>query len=477
MKKTLIIFIIIITITLGIYFGFFARSFNNSPVKVYEVYIDGRSVGFIKNKNKLEKYINDEQKTIKKQYKVNKVYMPLGVKVQERNVFSRKFITEKRVYNILKKANLFAIDGFIATIHSKKPIKISVLEKETFVNAVDKTVRNFVDNKQYDAFINDEKITIESTGSKIDNLKIQEKITIKKGLVSTGDYIFDNVKDLNKYLLFGTLNEQKKYRVLGNENLEQIAYKNNLSIEEIMVANPEFKNANTLLYAGQSLNVGLIRPLINIEMDRHVVSDKVLKYDTETEYDATKYVGYQKVVQNGQNGLVRVTEKIKYVNGEIMPPVLTISKSELKPTINKVIIMGGRQVAGVGTGSWRWPTLAPYTLSSKFGFRWGRLHQGIDISGTGHGSPIFASNAGIVTQSGYNKAYGISVIINHKNGYYTLYGHLSKAYVKTGNIVNRGRIIGAMGNTGRSYGTHLHFEIRKGDPKKGAAPLNPLRYL
>lgn len=477
MKKLFIIITSIITLTSAMYFGFFSEPVNAAPFKAYEVYIDGRSIGFIKDKNKLEKYIDNEQQSIKKQYNVKKVYMPLGVKVQERSVFVKKFISERSVYNTLKKAKLFAIDGYVVTIHNKTPLQINVLDKKVFTNAVDKTVRNFVDNRQYDSYIKDEEVKIEATGSKIDNLKLQENITIKKGLVSTGDYIYKTVQELNKYLLFGTLDEQKKYKVLGNEDLEQVAYKNNLSIEEVMVANPEFKNANTLLYPGQILNVGLIKPLLHVEMEKHVVSDKVLKYDTETEYDATKMFGYEKVIQSGENGLVRVTEKIKYINGEIIPPVITISKSELKPTINKVVIKGGKQIAGVGSGAWRWPTIVPYTLSSPFGYRWGRRHTGLDISGCGHGSPIFASNAGVVTQSGSNKAYGISVIINHKNGYWTLYGHLSKSYVKVGQVVARGQIIGAMGNTGRSYGTHLHFEIRSGDPKQNGTPLNPARYL
>jgi len=477
MKKIITIFILTVTLMLGTGLYLFKVSASIKPFVAYEIYIDGRSIGFIKNKVKLENYIDEEQKAIKEKYKVSRVYMPVGVKIQKRTTYFNNFRSEKEIYSMIKKAKLFAIDGYQITIHGKKPIIISSLQRGIFVEALNKTIRNFVNPELYQAYIDDKEIVIETTGSRIENAKLSEKITIRKTLISTGDTIFTNAADINKYLLFGTLKEQKKYTVGVNENLEDIAFKNNLSIEEIMVANSEFKTANTLLYPGQVISVGLISPLVHIEVDEHVVSDKTLKYDTETKYDPKMLAGYSKVESEGENGSVRVTEKIKYINGEMIPPVITVSKTVLKPAVNKVVVVGGRMIASIGGGSWRWPTIAPYVITSRFGYRWGRMHTGIDISGCGHGSPIFASNNGVVSFAGYWDAYGNAVVINHNNGYYTVYAHMSKIFTKTGQIVKRGQVVGAMGNTGRSFGTHLHFEIRNGDPKKGAAALNPLNYL
>ena len=476
-KKILITLTLLLTFIFGTGMYLFQVKASVNPVEAYEVYIDGRSVGFIKNRSKLVKFIDQEQQEIKDKYQVEKVYMPLGVKIQKRTTYNQKFKSEYEIYQLIQKSKLFAIDGYKITIHSKKPIIINTLDKEYFVEALNKTIRNFVNENLYDAFIKGETIEIKTTGSRIENAQLQERITIQKTLISTSDQIFTNTADLNKYLLFGTLEEQKTYKVKSNENLEEIAFKNNLSIEEIIVANPEFKNANTLLYAGQVINVGLIQPLVNIEVEEHIVSDKVLKFDTETKYDSSMMVGYQRVDQAGENGMARVTEKVKSINGALIPPVITTNTTILKPAVNRVVVMGGRMRANVGSGTWRWPTITPYRLTSPFGHRWGRMHTGIDISGTGHGSPIFASNNGVVTFSGWWDAYGNAVVINHNNGFYTVYAHLSKSYVKVGQVVSRGQVIGGMGNTGRSFGTHLHFEIRSGDPKKGGTPLNPMRYL
>jgi murein DD-endopeptidase MepM/ murein hydrolase activator NlpD len=88
-------------------------------------------------------------------------------------------------------------------------------------------------------------------------------------------------------------------------------------------------------------------------------------------------------------------------------------------------------------------------------------HTGMDITGTGHGSNIYASAAGTVVKVvNGTRGYGKYIIINHGDGIQTLYAHCSKLYVKQGQYVNQGDIIAAMGSTGNSTGTHLHFEIR-----------------
>ena len=122
--------------------------------------------------------------------------------------------------------------------------------------------------------------------------------------------------------------------------------------------------------------------------------------------------------------------------------------------------------------SWAWPTNYPYVLSSPFGWRWGALHDGQDITGTGYGSPIYAIGVGEVIYSGWGgmtgKDAGLNIVIDHKNGYYSVYAHLSDTYVKTGDYVDRKQKIGAMGRSGNVTGTHLHLTI-----SVGAAPYQP----
>jgi len=122
-----------------------------------------------------------------------------------------------------------------------------------------------------------------------------------------------------------------------------------------------------------------------------------------------------------------------------------------------------------------WPTTG--RLTSKFGTRQDPFtrgtsyHEGIDIANS-VGTNIVAAAKGKVTFAGYKSGYGRTIIINHGNGYTTLYGHLSKLLVSAGDRVEKGQVIGKMGSTGRSTGPHLHFEVHK-DGKL----LNPLNIL
>ena len=110
------------------------------------------------------------------------------------------------------------------------------------------------------------------------------------------------------------------------------------------------------------------------------------------------------------------------------------------------------------------------TLTSGYGERWGRMHKGIDLVSSDR--TIMASDDGVIAFAGVKNGYGNTIIINHRNGYKTLYGHLSSIDVNEGDIVEKGQSIAVMGSTGNSTGTHLHFEIHKDD-----AVQNPLKYL
>lgn len=117
------------------------------------------------------------------------------------------------------------------------------------------------------------------------------------------------------------------------------------------------------------------------------------------------------------------------------------------------------------------PLKTAFRYTSGFGKRWGRMHEGSDLAG-GHGSPIYATADGVVSFAGTQSGYGKLVKIKHDFGIETRYGHQSKIHVKVGQRVSRGDHIGDMGNTGRSTGTHLHYEVRV-----NGKPVNPMTFI
>jgi murein DD-endopeptidase MepM/ murein hydrolase activator NlpD len=116
-----------------------------------------------------------------------------------------------------------------------------------------------------------------------------------------------------------------------------------------------------------------------------------------------------------------------------------------------------------------WPVNG--VLTSTFGWRWGRMHNGIDI-GAPTGTSISAASGGYVYFAGSMGGYGNVVLIDHGGGLTTLYAHQSQVKASVGQTVSRGQQIGLVGSTGHSTGPHLHFEVRK-----NGVPVDPLGYL
>ena len=117
------------------------------------------------------------------------------------------------------------------------------------------------------------------------------------------------------------------------------------------------------------------------------------------------------------------------------------------------------------------PVKGSFRFTSGFGMRWGRMHNGADFAAA-HGTPIYATADGVVTHAGWLSGYGRLVKIQHEFGIETRYAHMSRIRVSEGQRVSRGDRIGDMGNSGRSTGTHLHYEVRV-----GGKAVNPMIYI
>ena len=148
-------------------------------------------------------------------------------------------------------------------------------------------------------------------------------------------------------------------------------------------------------------------------------------------------------------------------------PTVSGAALPIRPSFNPGLTPAQRMNFG---RHYRWPTKGVFT--SGFGWRWGRMHKGIDIANN-TGTPILAARDGVVAFAGWSGAYGYLVEMTHADGDSTRYAHNSRLLVKKGQIVPQGSRISLMGSTGRSTGPHLHFEIRRA----GGAALNPLSKL
>ena len=391
--------------------------------------------------------------------------------------------TAKQINNIIKEKKPFTVEGYKVTIKTnsseEEDIIINVLDKDMFDKAIKSVVEAFVSKEDVKNYENDTQPEIKETGTLIEDIYVDQNINIKHGYISTDEEIFTDEKTLTKYLLFGSLKEDQYYTVEEGDTIESIAYKNKLATEEFLIVNPEFTSSNNILSVGQQVKVGLINPIIDVVVETHNVIDQASQYKTVTQEDASMDYGKEVVVSEGQDGMDRLTTKIKTVNGETTNVVI-VSSETLTPSVDKVVKVGTKIYAGGGTapimsGSWAWPTISQYYISSYFGYRWGKVHEAIDIAGSGEGSPIYAAGSGVVVTSQNKGSLGNHITIDHGNGYYTLYAHLHSRNVTVGQTVQRGQQIGTMGHTGFATGTHLHFGLyRNGMPYRDGTPLDPL---
>lgn len=469
-----------------------------SPLEAYQVYLDGEKIGLINSKEELLTLIDTEQSEIKKSYGVDKVYPPSGLDIKKVYTYNDDVVSSTEIYDKIKDIEPFTIEGYTATVtytekkinndgeveEDRHPVHLFMLDKKIFEESLYNTAVAFIGTENLTRYEEGTQKEITETGEKITSVYFEETMTIKKSLISTEEYIFRNTDDLSKYLLFGTVEEQSKYTIKEGEDLNTIADEHNLNIEELLIANPQYPAANVLVTAGDEINVGLINPIVSVVYNKTIVEDIDVAYKEETIKDKTKYTDYKEVRTKGVNGVSRITQNVKFINGEIKN--LEIDKTEtLKEPINQVTVIGTKSINiggyyyydnSQGNDTWSWPTITPFIITSRYKWRWGRQHQGIDISGCGYGSPIYAVKDGVVIYTNRNasKSEGLAVYIDHGNGYITQYMHLSRIHVSPGQVVKREQKIGAMGSTGASTGTHLHLGVVvNGIPYQGGTFLDP----
>ncbi len=301
--------------------------------------------------------------------------------------------------------------------------------------------------------------------------QFKKNVEIVNGLFPTMSIVGT---DAMKKLVNGTSRAATTYTVREGDTATSIAYANHTTIAELNKINRN--QLGDLLHPGDLINLELAVPTLEVELVKTVTYEVAIPYATVTREDGTQYTDYTKVLTEGVDGKQRVTDEIHTVNG-VETSRVNLSTTVLQKPVEKVVLTGTKKKpqneAGVASGKFMWPVPALHEITTYFTWRWGKFHTGIDISGSGaYGKTIVAADGGVVTLAGENDGYGNCIIVDHGNGYRTLYGHCSEILVTGGQSVSKGQAIGRVGSTGNSTGPHCHFEVIKNNTK-----VNPLPYV
>lgn len=273
-----------------------------------------------------------------------------------------------------------------------------------------------------------------------------------------------NPQDVLKKLQTGDV-QPTKYTVEKGDTVSGVAKKLGISRQVIYENNSWIWE--DMIKPGQQLDLTVLKPTLSVKTVEKVVENQEIQYDTEVQTDESQRAGVEQTIKPGKNGLKNVTFLVTKINGKMMDEQLQ-GEQILQQPVKAVVKRGTKVVQGEGSGKFAWPVLNS-SVTSGFGYRWGKLHKGVDLVGN---RSIQAADNGRVVYAGFKDDYGNHVIIDHMNGYQTLYGHLSQINTSVGQIVEKGQVIGIMGTTGDSTGVHLHFEIQK-----AGSVENPLKYL
>ena len=263
------------------------------------------------------------------------------------------------------------------------------------------------------------------------------------------------------------------YTIKTGDTWSEIADAHDMSSSELKALNPGYNPER--IHVGEVLTISNAVPYLTttqVEYETYVAN---VPYTVEYQDDASMWEGDYKVLSAGVYGKADVAANVTYTNGEEVERQV-ISYALLSSPKTEVQLRGTKErPSWAPTGTFRWPCSG--VVTSRFGPRnlsyskASKNHKGIDI-GNGKGTPIYASDGGTVTYSGWMSGYGYLVIINHGNGYQTYYGHNSSNIVSVGEKVHKGQQIAKMGSTGNSTGNHCHFGIMK-----NGVFVNPLNYI
>lgn len=281
---------------------------------------------------------------------------------------------------------------------------------------------------------------------------------------------FTNLADV-ALLLTSTKAGEVTYTVQKGDCWSVIAQDHDMTNKELLALNPGYDIDK--LQIGDVLLISNAVPFLTVivtQMEYYIAD---ITYDIEYIDDPNMWKGDTAIVSKGVHGTADTSALVTYqgsteISREIQSQVI------ITEPVNQVERRGtAERPSWAPTGTFRWPTHG--SLTSTFGYRYifggTSFHGGIDIANS-TGTNIYAADGGIVTYAGWMSGYGYLVRIDHQNGYTTYYGHNSKLLVSVGDKVHKGQHIAEMGNTGRSTGSHCHFEIRYNGERK-----NPLNYL
>lgn len=310
-----------------------------------------------------------------------------------------------------------------------------------------------------------EQFSAAQTGIRFESVIFQEEVTVQEVSAKLGN--LQRAAIVSRNLLAEEVSD-KVHVVEAGETKASIAKQYGLTVEQLVEANPAVKDQEPSV--GDKLKIQQTAPVLHVATVEKATYNVAIAHDTVKKDNPNAYKGINTIKTKGVNGTTQVVARVIRVNGietgrEILKETVTAEP------VTEVILVGSKPIPPtMGDGHFINPCPAG-RLTSTFGYRWGRMHWGIDLA-CPTGTTVRAADGGTVVFTGWGGSEGYYIEIDHLNGFKTRYKHLSRILVSRGQKVYEGQTIARSGNTGYSTGPHLHFEVLK-----NGVNVNPLNYI
>ena len=247
----------------------------------YSVSLNGEQLGIIDSDKELISYIEEKQDAVKKKYSVDNVKIPNDLQIQKIMTYSSKTDEVKTVYDkITSKAN-FTIEGYKVTItNDNSETKVYISDYDILESAIEDFIELYVGKDEYESYKNGTQKDLTDLGTYLNNVYVSDNISIKKENVSVNEKIYTTAEELAQFLLYGENGYSKKYITSLGDTVTSIAFKNQISEKEFIMANPQISSSTVLLYPGQETVISVPDPKIQVVVEQTVIQEAPLKYST-----------------------------------------------------------------------------------------------------------------------------------------------------------------------------------------------------
>ncbi len=406
-------------------------------------------------------YVDDQETLfVKSSARVDEIKAQIEAEINEQDE------RELKICNTIEYKKMWVMRGAITPEEEIKEVLLAELDIKAPATAIvvnGKVIAYMEKEKQAQQLIEDMKeeyIQLDDN-EKLLEVSFAEKVELKEGWADSAEVL--SMEEVRNLITTGTADPQK-YIVEDGDCLWMIARKNDMYVDDIMKVN---KLETEDLSLGQEIILEKNKPYISVLCKIEGEKTEAIPFETQVIVD--KASSSIRIKQEGKDGQKQIAYIATLINGVVQDREVLEENIIKKPT-DKIIIKGSKVVqvasrSGGGTGALDWPVYGSITQYYRSG------HLAIDIAAN-RGTPIKAADSGYVTYAGYQGGYGNFIIVDHGNGIVTRYAHCDSFKASVGERVEKGETIATMGNTGRSTGPHLHFEVQS-----YGSFQNPLNYL